>query len=1063
MLLHDAHKQLGWPRPDDVTNPQGAGAQAYADFLRRKVGAALQRRFDNVLVKTGVLANDPSSSSTETPIAVVCEFPTGADDRILAEAHRLAWNFSRAAMLITLEPSRVIAWSCCENPKQPIERRKVVEFVDDSTQGHRQASSALRRMLHWLSLISGSLTREFPTQFKSEGRADELLLKNLRYVRRRLLDGGLSQRHAHDLLARVIFTQFLFHRQGADGRPFFDDVLLKSRCGGALNEVHSELSTILADKSEAYSLFRWLDDKFNGDLFPGEPGHSAEERENAWNQEKMSVNDSHMRLLSGLVSGTVDTKDQQHLLWPQYSFDTIPLEFISSVYEEFLTAEEQGDDKAYYTPSHLVDFVLDAVLPWDGEGYELQILDPCCGSGIFLVKAFQRLIYRWRRAHPDREPLVADLKPLLAKNLLGIDRNPEAVRVACFSLYLAMADAIEPKHYLKRDKVFPHLRGVRLLPADFFDEGMPGFRTEADAGGYDLVIGNAPWGDNSIHSTSDSYPVEPVPPAAIGPRRPRPFRTKAAIWAKNFNWEIVNNDIGPFFLAKGSKLVKSNGQIAMIQPASLLLYNRSSKNCKLRNQIFTRMTVEEVTNLSAIRRELFNEAIGPACIVVARGAPAAPEETLWYYSPKAQRASQTKGLFLIDPQDSNRISHSEAATDPHVWTVLALGGRRDLALIQRFSNYPTIEKLEAQSVVITRLGVIPGNKEKRLPELKGLPYFEETRFPSDVFLELDACRISPWNDPRVDRDGSIDFEAFKAPQLLIKQSFSVKDGRFRAVLVSKGPHPWGVICKKTYTTVREVTGGTESISSACLLYNSLFAAYFLIMTSSRAGHYITEATSRDLLRLPLVDIADRLEEVDSFHKLDDVVFASLQLTDAERILIDDFFKYSWEDARRTGETAGYEPTTRANGGNQDELTMFCRSFAAVLEANFGSGIPIATTVFQEDFGCPSLPVRMVAIHLNAGSRSPETVEAMQAETLLCDLSEFHKRCLDQKPRAEGGFGIGFQRTATLIDGFDLNGVRSQTVYIIKPDQRRYWTRSIGMRDADELSVAILDAAEAGSR
>ena len=156
-------------------------------------------------------------------------------------------------------------------------------------------------------------------------------------------------------------------------------------------------------------------------------------------------------------------------LWKHYSFDTIPLEFISSVYEEFLTAEERGNDKAYYTPSHLVDYVLDAVLPWNSEDWNVRILDPCCGSGIFLVKAFQRLIHRWRLKN-RRDPLVTDLRPILENNLIGVDKNPEAVRVACFSLYLAMADAIEPKHYVTREniKVFPRLRGTRLIHRDFF-------------------------------------------------------------------------------------------------------------------------------------------------------------------------------------------------------------------------------------------------------------------------------------------------------------------------------------------------------------------------------------------------------------------------------------------------------------------------------------------------------------------------------------------------------------------------------------------------------------------
>ena len=81
----------------------------------------------------------------------------------------------------------------------------------------------------------------------------------------------------------------------------------------------------------------------------------------------------------------------------------------------------------------LVDFLLDAVLPWNGDEWNLKVLDASCGSGIFLVKAFQRLIHRWRQKNNGKDPLVSDLRPLLANNLIGVDKNEEAVRVVCLS------------------------------------------------------------------------------------------------------------------------------------------------------------------------------------------------------------------------------------------------------------------------------------------------------------------------------------------------------------------------------------------------------------------------------------------------------------------------------------------------------------------------------------------------------------------------------------------------------------------------------------------------------
>jgi hypothetical protein len=57
--------------------------------------------------------------------------------------------------------------------------------------------------------------------------------------------------------------------------------------------------------------------------------------------------------------------------------------------------------------------------------------------------------------------------------------------------------------------------------------------------------------------------------------------------------------------------------------------------------------------------------------------------------------------------------------------------------------------------------------------------------------------------------------------------------------------------------------------------------------------------------------------------------------------------------------------------------------------------------------------------------------------------------------------ISFRRVARVFDTLDLEGQRIPTVFIIKPDQVRYWSRSIALRDADEISVEIMQWQSAG--
>lgn len=442
--------ELGWPDRDEVFSPDSAIRRVIVESIDARLGVPLRRQGADVQI--GAIPNALVSDAAEPPLALLCEFGKPPLAAHLDLAHRLAWNLCRSRLLITIDRHRLMAWSCCLPPDD------AGKVVYDSDQP--QLQQTVLHALHWISLSSGGFFSSRQEAFRPDGKADAWLLRNLRDVRAALLAARLKKEFSHDLLARLIFVQFLFHRKDRNGKPFIDDKLLKQRFGGTLNNSYATLADILQNHDDTYRLFRWLNNKFNGDLFPGK-GRSQSDRNREWKEEQEHVEPRHLQLLADFVSGKLEITKKQRTLWPLYSFDTIPLEFISSVYEQFVS-EDAHKNKAYYTRAHLVDYMLDNVLPWDSSEWNLRILDPCCGSGIFLVKAFQRLIHRWRNAHGGDAPSVPDLKPLLINNLFGIDVDPEAIRVASFSLYLAMCDAIDPRHYWKQS-VLPPLRGRSLI------------------------------------------------------------------------------------------------------------------------------------------------------------------------------------------------------------------------------------------------------------------------------------------------------------------------------------------------------------------------------------------------------------------------------------------------------------------------------------------------------------------------------------------------------------------------------------------------------------------------
>jgi hypothetical protein len=669
MSLDVAHRRLGWPSPEEIRNPPGEGARILAELAQAKIKRAISLYTDTPPERVGVLLRNPQTAITEAPLGIVAEFDGKATNPTLRELHRLAWNFSHSPTIITIEPDLMRVWTCCEPPNKDraldsyVVHELSTTHLDDP---HSDLTSQATQVLHWVNLVSGQFFRDHAKRFRRDQRADHMLLGNLRYVRQKLREEGLNNDDVcHDLLARIVFVQFLFHRKDSQGNSALNRGKLTSlRKDGILQEAHSDFSSILGDYEEAYRLFDWLNSKFNGDLFPGK-GDTPQERERGWQEERVHVKPKHLRLLRDFIKGEMDMPRGQFCLWPQYAFDAIPLEFISSIYETFVT-ERASRKGIYYTPPHLVDFILDRVLPWDGDKWNLKILDPACGSGVFLVKAYQRLIHRWKKAHPGQLPRTETLRGLLESNMFGVDIDPHAVRVASFSLYLAMCDEIDPRYYWTQVQ-FPPMRDRRLVNADFFAENRQGFRTKEDAASYDLVIGNAPWGEELLTEA-------------------------AAQWAKEeaHRWPVANKGIGTLFLPKAAALTKHDGKIAMIQSANSLLFNRSGTARDFRKKFFATFRVDRVVNLSALRFKIFNrkthsmqKSVAPSCIVTFGPQPPSSNERFTYVSPKQVEDLADEFDIILEPNDFKTLDPEDAALDPDVWSALIWGQQRDWVLVKR--------------------------------------------------------------------------------------------------------------------------------------------------------------------------------------------------------------------------------------------------------------------------------------------------------------------------------------------------------------------------------------------
>ncbi len=1032
-LLELAHEKLHWPTPQEILEPSGAGPSVYAQVAREKLGRTISKLSDGHGVQIGVLSANPQGDSTETPIALVCDFPTEISEETLRKTHQLAWSFSRTPSLITTEPNRLRIWTCYEVPPKAediikpvinVSRQELELFNQPSLSV--QAAETLR--LHWADLVSGQFFQEHNQRFQRNQAADQMLLKNLKSVRKELQQHKLDDDTIHDLLARIIFIQFLFDRQDSEGNPTLNTTLLDHLYRiGELSTRYSYLADILRNHTDSYKFFRWLNGKFNGDLFPGK-GDTKAERESEWQTEEKKVKQPHLNILANFVSGDIDIETGQLSLWLDYHFDVIPLEFISSIYEEFVSKE--SGTGVHYTPEHIVDFVLDGVLPWDSQEWDIKIIDPACGSGIFLVKAFQRLIHRWEQAHPKTiQP--SDLKYLLENNLFGVDVDAQAVRVASFSLYLTMLDKVEPQYYWENEFRFPRLRERQLVAADFFQEDKKGFRSVQDAGKYDLVIGNAPWGKNTV--------------------------TQAArLWAGDI-WKISYGNISPLFLPKAATLTKFGGQVSMMQPAMALIFNQVGTAQKFRSRLFSEFKIDEIVNLSALRFGLFKDAISPACIITMSVMP--PDgEPLTYICPKPVMTNDDDYHIVIEPYDINIIYPQEAIANPLVWTALMWGGRRDLSLIKRLSNELNLKKLRQNKTAIIRQGIVRGDKKKEKPEIKNRRILKSDDFLNNNLLFLNANNLPINDDSRINSRNSFYAPAFQIPQIILKLSWQKNNGRFRSVIIKADNKNQGIICSKSYVSIHIPHKYVSVLNAACLAYNSKVAVYYLLLSSGRFASYIPEVNVPDLLDMPIPELSvGELQNIKTIDDIDECIRQAFEFKDSEWVLINDLFNYTLPDFKGDSASPGRQRTIRrdnsqSQNNTEPELTAYCEYFLRVIKAGFGQDKQVCATIFQEITNT-FIPVRLVAIYLNRPNCHGVHIEPIDSPGLMERLENLNKLYLERGSIEDGG--IFYQRVARIYDSVALNGVKIPTIYLIKPDKIRYWTRSMALRDADEVAADIM--------
>lgn len=778
------------------------------------------------------------------------------DTKKYAEIHRNLWSSCIIPVFIIIEKTQIKVFD--SRNKVKIQGDDIITNPSETL----QFSASAVKQFSAKSFDNGTFWELSQNQnkFLVSTSAYNDLIEGLKSIRTKFLENSkLPPVTAHKLLVLSILIKYLEERGDEGGSMFAKNFFKKF---GAEN-----FCGVLRKKGKIVELFEQLSNHFNGKIFE-------------WNDsnELKILKQTDLSILADYLDGNV--KNNQYVFWRLYSFNHLPIELISSVYEEFL-----GKDKkdVVYTPHFLVNLSVDECMPVSEPKDGFKILDPSCGSGIFLVVAFKRLV-EWTRYKVyietgERKKLSSkELLRLLVNNIYGVDKEDDATRLTVFSLALALCDMLSPKE-IWTDLRFEDLNIKNIHSKDFFT-----FLKEHEKKSFDLIIGNPPF--DELTKTE--------------------FDKLVRVNGINLNYKIPQNQIALLFLDQSIKLLKDGGLLSLIMPSGPLLYNDT---IEFRRNFFGKNNVLQILDLTNLRRVLYGKAdVSTAIIFVQAQAP--DEKSIIHITVSKSRPAKEKILFELDHYDFHEVTKEQATESKFIWKANLLGGKRLFYLVQRLSKLRTIEQFlntKENEGWKMREGFIVGKKNKKFKAeyITGKPCLPTEAFTEDGIDESKIYKESEiyFKDPSFE-------EIFRPPHLLIKENigdkkipihFSNKHLTFRHNIV-------GISAPK-----RE-SSELEKLFEVFKKSNDLFRLYISATSNQLFINKNTAILMQDLANLPYPMIA-----------------TDLKLSFAESVIKDDVLKYGIEYLRINDNVV-----TKKNA-TENELTVFANVFEKALNSVYEEG------------------------------------------------------------------------------------------------------------------------------
>ena len=905
-----------------------------------------------------------------------------AEERAITEIHKNVWTGGEVPLvcIFTKTEIKILDTTCPikETQKGQFSPTYLVENLKTVANVHEIFNQDFARKLK-----AGTYWDSSNIDFYKNSSYSKLtaLLRNVinRFTDKSGLEG--NREVVQKLIIQCILIKYLEERRDENNGTVFPSSFFQKYQGA------EQFSDVLKNGST----FTFFDDlnrgHFNGGIFDWDSQRQLFDG-------KQQAFDYLAEVLRGYLDNDqliIDFEDNFSRL---YSFNYIPVELISRLYEEFIIKETEQEEQnssdqdkpqnknegIAYTPSHLVKLLVDEAMPLrevPDNIDDFRVLDPACGSAIFLVVAFKRLVQWWRQKNGYKKPDINVLLRLL-DGIYGVDKDPRAVQISVFSLCIALCDELSPKEIWDNLK-FENLEGKTIFHKDFFL-----WQKERQGAKFDLVIGNPPFIRGGLENDLRKWKVN-----------------------NSQEIKIPHKQIALKFLAESLSLLKENGLSCLIVKALPLLYSNTETSKKYIKALVQNFHVEQIFDFTPLARNgaLWDGVdVDTAAVFVTNAKPNHNKNVL-HAIFRRTKANQERIYFEIDKYDLHFILRDEICAEPYLFKINLLGGGRIKNLVHRLNDLTTLfDSKDQYNIEIGEGFEISSKGTDNSDFLYELPYL-----PSK-FLTAGQIGINYADFPKFDKTTKFKKASkellFRHPNILIKENISLS-------IVYNNHYD--------FSYPRKIIG----IASKSQDVQILSAIYDSFVKYRDVYQFFIAATSAQVLVLK--NSALYFEDIKRLP----ILTESFALSPKEQNVITDVLDYTQYFIRQPESAKALRPLDNI----QEDISFYGKEFSDALNDLYTDKVNNFKLTHIIHFEKDGLIGALFAYN-DGVPKTPETVSDSNASRVNALIH----------------FDINESLTATRI----IQYYAPNQVLFVKPNQKRFWLASIAYRDADSVFADILN-------